>query len=254
MKLIIILLLNLLLIFAYSQPVKAGEVADRLAAYPHWNGKPNISQADTDLMYPQWMEGTWKATSILREQIAPLAPEIVTPGFEKNKKYLNQPFTFKVRFKRKKLVNPSIFSLSSLSPQKNLIVADRPFNGENIAKAYLGEAQVLSVKVSADNPNRQITFLADNNQLVSTITGRSQESPNPQEFLTTEITQQLFQRPTSIYLNEVETTTDYKLINSNKVTAKQVTAIYLSPEDPDYFKAINRPVAIYEYELILGKD
>ncbi|MGK7957556.1 MAG: DUF6816 family protein, partial [Crocosphaera sp.] len=55
------------------------------------------------------------------------------------------------------------------------------------------------------------------------------------------------------YLNEVETTTDYQLINANKVTAKQVTAIYLSPEDPDYFKAINRPVAIYEYELILEK-
>ncbi len=253
MKFIIILLLNFLLLFIYPQLSEAGEVADRLAAYPNWNGKPNISQADTDLIYPQWMGGTWQATSILREQIAPLAPEIVTPGFEKSKKYLNQSFTFKVRFQPQKLSTPSILSLSSLSPQKKLIVADRPFNGENIAKAYLGDTQVLSVKVAADNPNRQITFLADNNQLVSTITGRSQETPNSQEFLTTEITQQLFQRPTSIYLNEVETTTDYQLINANKVTAKQVTAIYLSPEDPDYFKAINRPVAIYEYELILEK-
>ena len=107
--------------------------------------------------------------------------------------------------------------------------------------------------MAEDNPNRQITFLADDNQLISTITGRSQETPNSQEFLTTEITQQLFQRPTSIYLNEVETTTNYQLITSNKVTAKQVTAIYLSPEDPEYFKAINIPVALYEYELILEK-
>lgn len=253
MKFIIILLLNLLLLFAYPQPSEAGEVTDRLAAYPDWNGKPNISQPNTDLIYPQWMGGTWTATSILREQIAPLAPEIVTPGFEKNQKYLNQPFTFQVRFKPQKLSNPSILSLSSLSPKQNLIVADRAFNGEKIAKAYLGDDQVLSVKVSADNPNRQITFLADNNQLVSTITGRSQETPNSQEFVTLEITQQLFQRPSSIYLNEVETTTDYHLINPDKVTAKQVTAIYLSPQDPDYFQAIDRPVAVYQYDLVLEK-
>ncbi|MGK7961251.1 DUF6816 family protein [Crocosphaera sp.] len=253
MRLVIILLLNLLLMLIYPQFAEAGQVADRLAAYPNWKGKPNISQPNTDLIYPKWMEGTWTATSILREQIAPLAPEIVTPGFEKNKKYLNQAFTFQVRFKPQKLANPSILSLSSLSPKQNLIVADRAFNGENIAKAYLGDNQVLSVKGSADNPNRQITFLADNNQLVSTITGRSQESPNSQEFLTLEITQQLFQRPSSIYLNEVETTTDYHLINPNKVEAKQITAIYLSPEDPDYFKAIDRPVAVYQYDLLLDK-
>ncbi|MDJ0599106.1 MAG: hypothetical protein QNJ37_09750 [Crocosphaera sp.] len=253
MKLVIILLLNFLFFFAYPQSSQAGEIADRLAAYPHWNGKPNISQIDTDLIYPEWMAGTWTATSILREQIAPLAPEIVTPGFEKNQKYLNQPFTFKVRFKPQQISNPTILSLSSLSPKKSSIVADRAFNGENIAKAYLGDDQVLSVKVSADNPNRQITFLSQNNQLVSTITARSQETPNPEEFLTIEITQQLFQRPSSIYLNEVETATDYQLIDPNTVEAKQVTAIYLSPEDPDYFKAIDRPVAVYQYDLILDK-
>lgn len=253
MKLVVILLLNLFLILVFPQNSQAGDITNRLNAYPNWNGKPNISQAETDLMYPKWMAGTWTATSILRDQTAPLAPELVTPGFEKNKKYLNQPFTFKVRFKPQNPSNPSILSLSSLAPQKKLIVADRAFNGENIAKTYLGEDQVLSVKVSPDNPNRQITFLADNNQLVSTVTNRSQETPKPEEFLTIEITQQLFQRPSSIYLNEVETTTDYQLINANKITAKQVTAIYLSPEDPDYFKAINRPVALYEYELILEK-
>lgn len=179
MKLVVLLLLNLLLILVYPHISQAAEIADRFTVYPNWNSKPNISQPDRDLFYPKWMEGTWTVTSILREQKAPLAPEIVTPGFEKNKKYLNQPFTFKVRFKPQNLSNPSILSLSSLSSQKNLIVADRPFNGENIAKAYLGEKQVLSVKVTPDNPNRQITFLADNNQLIATVTGRGQEKPNP---------------------------------------------------------------------------
>ncbi|MEL4896536.1 DUF6816 family protein [Crocosphaera sp. Alani8] len=253
MKLFVILILNLILIFAYPQPTQAGEIANRLADYPNWNSKLNVSQTETDLIYPEWMAGTWTATSILREQIAPLAPRVVTPGFEKNEQYLNQPFTFKVRFQPQIAPVPNILSLSSFSPQKDLIVADRSFNGENIARAYLGDNQVLSVKISTEDPNRQITFLADDNQLISTITGRGQENPNREEFLTTEITQQLFQRPISIYLNEVETTTNYQLINPNKVTAKQVTAIYLSPEDPDYFKAINRPVALYKYELILQR-
>ncbi len=253
MQFLIILTLNIILFFFSTQLSQAGEITDRFTSYPNWNNKPNISQAQSDLMYPQWMEGNWIATSILREQIAPLAPEVVTPGFDKNKKYLNQPFSFKVRFKPQKSSNVSILSLSSLASKKLPIIADRKFNGENIAKAYLGEDQVLSVKVSPDNPNRQITFLSQGNKLISTVTGRLQENPKKQEFLTTEVTQQVFQRPSSIYLNEVETTTDYQLVSDNKVKAKQVTAIYLSPEDPQYFKAINRPVALYEYDLILEK-
>jgi hypothetical protein len=254
MRFFLIFLLNLILLVTTPQLTEAGELADRLASYPHWNNKPNITQADRDLIYPQWMSGTWFVTSILKEQIAPLAPEIVTPGFEKNKIYLNQPFTFQVRFKPQSAVTPNIFLLSSLSSKEPLIIADRAFNGQNIAKAYLGSDNVLSVKVSPDNPNRQITFLSQNNQLISTVTARGQETPNHQQFLTTEITQQLFQRPTSIYLNEVETTTNYNLVSQGKIEAKQVTAIYLSPEDPEYFQAINHPVALYEYQLTLEKN
>ena len=31
--------------------------------------------------------------------------------------------------------------------------------------------------------------------------------------------------------------------------ADQITAIYLSPQDPDYFKAKDKPVALYRYQL-----
>ena len=39
----------------------------------------------------------------------------------------------------------------------------------------------------------------------------------------------------------------------SKIEAEQITAIYLSPQDPDYFTAAGRPVALYRYELILDK-
>ncbi|MGL5079651.1 MAG: DUF6816 family protein, partial [Waterburya sp.] len=77
---------------------------------------------------------------------------------------------------------------------------------------------------------------------------------NEQEFITTEITQQLFKSPAKIYLNEVEITSDYQLIDSNNINAEQITAIYLSPQDPDYFKAGDRPVALYRYHLDLTKE
>ena len=63
----------------------------------------------------------------------------------------------------------------------------------------------------------------------------------------------------NIYLNEVETTTAYRVVEggengdsaSKRIEADQVTAIYLSPKDPDYFAAGGHPVALYRYRLEL---
>jgi hypothetical protein len=87
--------------------------------------------------------------------------------------------------------------------------------------------------------------------LVSVVTGRLSETIAPDEFVATEITQQIFHGQTDIYLNEVETTTRYQLQNSGAIAADQITAIYLSPQDPDYFNAAGYPVALYRYQLEL---
>ena len=59
-----------------------------------------------------------------------------------------------------------------------------------------------------------------------------------------------------IYLNEVETTTDYHHIideyQGEIIEANQITAIYLSPQDPNYFLVANHPVALYRYQLELS--
>ena len=57
-------------------------------------------------------------------------------------------------------------------------------------------------------------------------------------------------RENQIYLNEVETTTAYELKQTG-IEANQVTAIYLYPQDPNYFQANSRPVALYRYQLEL---
>lgn len=273
----------LILWFGVTTISLAEPLADRLAQFPQWESKPPVQVAEGDLVYPDWMAGTWQVTSTLVDLVAPLAPEIVTPGFEGNRRYLNQPVQFQVRFvkehspialgKKKRIV-------PLLKAGESSVVADRSFNGLNIALAYLGEEQkdvkdmpskatrLLSVKVDPNNPNRQITSLSRERQLVSVVTGRASEMPSSDRFIATEITQQVFQGRSQIYLNEVETTTAYQLMSSGAVSearrgaialapvpkaiaADQVTAIYLSPQDPDYFAATGHPVALYRYQLEL---
>lgn len=244
---------------------QAGSLADRLAQFPEWNSKPPVTTAEGDLVYPDWMEGTWNVTSTLVDQVAPLAPEVITPGFESNRRYLNQPISFQVRFRG---VSQPLSEISDRflpiktqnsradnSPIYNTsaIVADREFNGLNIAKAYLGDRAIRSVKVDPDSPNRQISVLRSGSQLISVVMGRATETPAPDQFIATEVTNQYFRGTTQPYFNQVETTSQYQRLPSpsSGIEAWQITAVYLSPQDPDYFKALDRPVALYRYRLEL---
>lgn len=230
----------------------ASPLTERLSAFPDWSTKPPVQPSEGDLVYPAWMDGPWRMTSTLLEMQAPLAPDVITPGYEGNRQFLNVPIEADIRFQKARVAQGKFLN----RPLRNTegVVSDRAFNGLSLAQAYLGEDGVKTVKVDPDNPNRQITLLKDNQQLVSTVTGRAVEQPNSKTFITTEVFQQFFRggRPT-VYLNEVENTTAYHY-QKDHVVADQVTAIYLSPQDPDYFKAIDQPVALYRYGLELYPD
>ena len=240
----------------------AGELSDRLARYPDWNAQSKVALHEGELSYPEWFRGRWMATSTLLEQVAPLAPEIVTPGFESNRQYIDKPIEFTVQFIQtapKQNLKSSLLNLPRL--KSNLptpkIVADRAFNGLNIATAYLGAANVKSVKIDPQNPTKQITQLTQDRQLEAFVTGFDREVPHPNRFISTEISQQVFRTTATIYLNTVETTTSYQFsaTPTPKITATQISAIYLSPQDPDYFRSLgkqgDRPVALYKYRLEL---
>ncbi|MEM8804498.1 MAG: DUF6816 family protein [Cyanobacteria bacterium P01_G01_bin.38] len=233
-----------------SGQASAGPLSNRVAAFPDWHSKPPVQPSEGDLIYPDWMAGTWQMTSTLVDMVAPLSPELVTPGFEGNRQFLNQPITAPIRFVKARVAGGRFLSRALKTDRK--WVSDRAFNGLSLARASLGKDWVKAVKVDPDNPNRQITFLKDNQQLISTVTGRATEGPTSNDFITTEIFQQFFRGGRSeAYLNTVENTTAYyhHLSNSSTVTADQITAVYLSPQDPDYFKALNQPVALYRYQL-----
>ena len=257
------LVLLLLVWNLVGRPVQAGPLADRMAHYPHWQGLPPTQSAQGDLPYPPWFEGQWIATSTLTDLEAPLAPEIVSPGFEGNRRYLNQGISFAVRFgppspipfpQVKGTLGPGVRVPVPTLPSDLPLVADRQFNGEHIAQAYLGADAVESVQVDPQNPNRQITQLSQGLALVSVVTDRAWEwqTENSDRYLSTELSQQFFRGNRQVYLNRVETTTDYRYEpDRSGISATQITAIYLSPQDPQYFEAVDRPVALYRYHLDL---
>lgn len=228
----------------------AASLTERIEQFPQWTSKPSLKPAKRDLEYPEWMAGTWNVESTLVEQFAPLAPDIVTPGFKDNQNYLDRAIAFQVRFG--KYATPPSGFLDAFKSYSPAVVADRAFNGKKIAQAYLGDDNVYRVKVDPDNPNQQITFLKGDRKLISKITARGKEIPTDNRFIATEVTQQLFRSPERLYLNEVETTSSYELLDPEHISAEQITAIYLSPQDPDYFTAGDRPVALYHYHLALN--
>jgi hypothetical protein len=235
-----------------SGQAQAGPIADRLAAFPHWGNKPSLPVAQGDLVYPDWLRGDWQLTSTLVDLVAPLAPDFVTPGFEGNLDQLGVPVSCPVRFVAVQRRSQSLIPVVIGPPQT---VADRAFNGLSMARAYLSEATVKAVKVDLQNPNRQVTLLSGSRQLESTVTARALEAPDPSQFITVERFQQVFRGGAIPYFNEVETTTAYRrgddLSPGPRITADQVTAVYLSPQDPDFLKARDQPVALYRYRLEL---
>jgi hypothetical protein len=233
--------------------VNSETLDQRIAQYPHWEHQLSLPNPTGELIFPSWFEGKWDVSNILQEQVAPLAPEFQTPGFNSNKEYIGKNISFSVQFIPTILTPKNNNFVPTIINKKQVIIPDRAFNGLAIAQAYLGAENVKKVKININNSTEQITEFSEENKLISTVIGRQQETVSKDKFITSEITRQFFRRPNSIYLNLVETTTKYELINPNYIQGKQVTAIYLSPQDPDYFLAFDQPVALYYYTLDLHK-
>ncbi|MEM8505730.1 MAG: DUF6816 family protein, partial [Cyanobacteria bacterium P01_D01_bin.1] len=176
---------------AASGAVIAQTLTERQQSFPNWTSKPIVQASDGDLVYPDWMAGTWRMTSTLISMAAPLAPEIVTPGYEGNRQFLHKAIPAVIRFvphapSRGRFLGRALSGILKDDDEDVEIVSDRAFNGLSLARAYLGDDWVKAVKVDPDDPNRQITFLKDNQQLISTVTGRKVETPNLGTFATTE--------------------------------------------------------------------
>jgi hypothetical protein len=85
-------------------------------------------------------------------------------------------------------------------------------------------------------------LITQDRELEAFVTGFDLETAQPNQFIATELSQQIFRTSSTIYLNTVETTTSYQFspTPTPSITATQISAIYLSPKDPDYFRTIGK--------------
>lgn len=252
------ILLLIGMILSANRPAWAGELSDRLASFPNWESPSKGVVAKGELIYPDWFDGSWQATSTLKEAIAPFAPDLVTPGFEQNKTTVGQPVVFTVRFSDQVMPRPvkasqGIIGIANPPPQQG-IVADRAFNTTSLGNATVGEGFVQSVTLDPDDFSRLVTQFKNGQQLVSESRERAIEQEKPEDFISSEMFLQTFRSASQIYLNQVENTTGYHRVAPGRIEADQITAVYLSPQDPNYFKTRTHPVALYRYDLILERQ
>ncbi|MFN6036601.1 MAG: DUF6816 family protein, partial [Dolichospermum sp.] len=115
----------MLLLFLGNNKAQAGELAEHLAKFPQWEKLTSVKPAEGDLVYPDWIAGKWKVTSTLIDLAAPLAPNIITPGFENNRSQLNQKISFLVRIVKFKPTNSGLKILAYFQNQTPIVVATR---------------------------------------------------------------------------------------------------------------------------------
>ena len=200
---------------------------NRLAHWPDWSlPAPLPRPGHTDLAYPAWFAGTWRARS---HDLSGQEPDL----------------SYVVRF------GPD---------RRGAVVGDRAFNAAAIGRALLGE-QLQGVRNDPRNPNRQLAQLTGDRQLESSVIGRRSTAPGaggntgPRDdmaaatgtaeesaagsvarepagvFLADELALQVLHGPGDPRVSRVETLSRYRRLGPGRIEAEQWQASYGSPAE-----------------------
>ena len=94
--------------------------------------RPSYGLESPDVYYPPWFLGRWRATSTLREVLAPAGAELFSPGrngtalLAKARAEVGDPLAYDVRWRR---------------DGENNVVVDRAYNVESISRASMAPAR-----------------------------------------------------------------------------------------------------------------
>jgi hypothetical protein len=175
----------------------ASALAQRLEVWPQWRlPAPLPRPGQSDLLYPDWFAGHWRACL---HDLSGDAPDVeVHLRFEPD--------------------------------GRGSVVGDRAGNAAAIGRALLGEG-LLRVRDDPHNPNRQIAELSGDQQLESTVVGRREEQPDADTLLADELTLQVLHGPGDPRVSRVETLSRYRRIADGRIEGEQWQASYSSPAE-----------------------
>ena len=187
-----------LLLLCLALPVRAEGSAtlleQRLQAWPDWQLPAPLPRPDRrgDLVYPAWFAGEWQVTSL----------DLTAEG------ETGEPLRHQARF---------------LIDAKQRVVADRAFNALAIGRAVLGSA-LLTVEQPADDHNRQLARLQNDQLLETSVIGRRQSDPQQEPFTTDELVLQIVHGPGAPRISRVETLSRYLPCPSRPAAVEQICA------------------------------
>ena len=216
-----------------------------------------MESSDTDIFYPEYFLGSWKATSSTIDIQAPCGYQLFAGG-----KAAFDSATQKEVIEKDALQYKARFITQSRADDASTsyIAADREFNAKEIAKAAMGGYSVLDVPIATPNRFSCILGPPDGSNLicVDIITiGRKSEPLSDNKFACSEVVRQIVSParknnpnapPTSpLSVKEIETISVYTKINDDKIQCRQRTATYLVPSQTD-------PLAFKKWQLSEGKS
>ena len=206
------LLISLTILLSGGPAWAQSSLEQRLNSWPDWSlpaPLPRPSNRD-DLIYPDWFAGLWQVESI----------DLDAPG--------DPPLLHQARFE---------------TDRRGRLVGDRSFNATAIGRALLGD-QLLRVEDDPDSANRQIARLKGDLYLETTVTGRRQDFPTADTFLSDELVLQILHTPGAPRLSRIETLSRYSRCDDD-ICAEQWQGRYASPGE----SLRDQAVAHHHYRL-----
>ena len=180
-----------------ARRAESAALAQRLETWPQWQlPAPLPRPGQSDLIYPDWFAGEWRATL---HDLSGSEPDLQV-------------------------------SLRFVANRHGAVVGDRAGNAAAIGRALLGDS-LLRVRDDPRNPNRQIADLSDDRQLESTVVGRREEEPDADTLLADELTLQVLHGPGDPRVSRVETLSRYRRVGADRIEGDQWQASYGSPAD-----------------------
>ena len=206
------LLIGLTILLSGDPSWAQSSLGQRLDAWPDWSLPAPLPRPSTndDLIYPDWFAGLWQVESIDLD-----APD-------------DPPLLHQARFQ---------------PDGRGRLIGDRSFNATAIGRALLGD-QLLGVDEDPDSANRQIARLKGELYLETTVTGRRQETPDPDSFLADELVLQILHAPGPPRLSRIETLSRYSHCG-DAICAEQWQGRYASPGE----SLRDQAIAQHHYQL-----
>lgn len=216
-----------------------------------------MEATDTDIFYPSYFLGKWRAASKTLDIQAPCGFQLFAggqAGFDSvtQKEVIEgDVLQYEARF---------ITQSRGDDASTSYIAADREFNAVSIAKAAMGSYSVLDVPIATPNRFSCVLGPPDGSNLVSVdiiAISRKQETLSDGNFACSEVVRQIVSPakkndPNSapippLSVKEIETISVYTKLDDNKIQCRQRTATYLVPSQTD-------PIAFKKWQLSQGKS